>query len=642
MNLKYELNNKYRVLLTEVLPYELPLVLDNTAFFHIMNDNSAALAFYDAYINGRKEEWTIPYDYKVRFRGGEKSRGLSLMHPTIQLRWTDMYETYATYMLYLCSKSPFPIRYISEPANCLIDEKKMMEDDIYFDGINKIELFDACYSKQYQSFFRYEKYNVIYKFYEGADFLRLEQKYPCLLRTDISKCFYHIYTHSIAWAIKSKEYAKEHTTSVAFENKLDSIMQHANYNETNGIIVGPEVSRIFAEIILQRVDLNLINALKKHKMHVGIHYEVRRYVDDYFIFAQSMEMTEIIKRELANCLIPYKLDINASKTETLSRPFTSARSDAKQELSRLVDELDPYIRLEEGKDKTKELNSHDKLFKHIIGSFRKITHHHGLTYSDLSNYMLTLLRKKVVALEKQKDKISNTEILFALCSISFYIYSLDMYATVSHKICDIIYLLNKCAMNMHSSPMARMELITMIDREVQRCLQYGEQMRKEDEINIETMNLLLALDRISIYPISIDKIAYVVGKTSAGDVTAKDFKGLNYFQICVMLYLMNNRADMANWKTWLLDAIPPMFAVEKWYRRADLTCLFLDLAVCPYIKNGVRIDVLGKALGRNKSKIGYDLKQLRDSGCERWFFDWNRNRDFGQVLEKKRYHFAYG
>ena len=105
---------------------------------------------------------------------------------------------------------------------------------------------------------------------------------------------------------------------------------------------------------------------------------------------------------------------------------------------------------------------------------------------------------------------------------------------------------------------------------------------------------------------------------------------------------MNDRVDMVKWKTWLLDAVPEIFAVEKWYRRADLTCLFLDLAVCPYIKNGVRIDVLGKALGRNKSKIGYDLKQLRDSGCERWFFDWNRNRDFGQVLEKKRYHLAYG
>ena len=33
MSKKYELNSKYRVLLTELLPYELPLVFDNCAFF---------------------------------------------------------------------------------------------------------------------------------------------------------------------------------------------------------------------------------------------------------------------------------------------------------------------------------------------------------------------------------------------------------------------------------------------------------------------------------------------------------------------------------------------------------------------------------------------------------------------------------
>ncbi len=640
--MKYWLNNKYRVLLTEVLPYELPLILDNNAFFHIVNDNSDAMAFYDAYINSKNEGWTIPYDYKVRFRGGEKSRGLSMMHPTVQLRWADMYETYSTYMLYLCSKSPFSIRYIAEPSNCLIDEEKMMEDDIYYEGINKIELFDACYSKQYQSFFRYEKYNVIYKFYEGADFLRLEQKFPYLLCTDISKCFYHIYTHSVAWAIKSKEFAKEHTSKIAFENKLDTLMQHGNYNETNGIIVGPEVSRIFAEIILQRVDLDLIEVLKKQDLHIGTDYEIRRYVDDYFIFAQTKENIDIIQQQLTNCLIPYKLDLNKSKTETFVRPFATARSDAKQELRELVDELDSYIRIEEGEDKTKVLHSSENLFRHIIGSFRKITHHHGLSYSDLSSYMLSLLRKKIVALVEQGEMVSNTEILFALCSISFYVYSLDMYATVSHKICDIIYLLNKCAMKMKSIPMARMELITVIDREVQRCLQYGIRMRKEDEINIETMNLILALDRISVHPISMDKIAFVIGKTSADSVTAEDFKRLNYFQICVLLYLMNNRADMVEWKAWLLDAIPSMYVVDKWERRTDLSCLFLDLAVCPYITKSEKIEVLAKALGRKENTIGSDLKALRDSSCDRWFVDWNRSRDFGQILEKKRYHFAYG
>lgn len=40
----------------------------------------------------------------------------------------------------------------------------------------------------------------------------------------------------------------------SFGSKFDSLMQRMNYNETNGILIGPEVSRIFSEIILQAVD----------------------------------------------------------------------------------------------------------------------------------------------------------------------------------------------------------------------------------------------------------------------------------------------------------------------------------------------------------------------------------------------------
>ena len=254
--------------------------------------------------------------------------------------------------------------------------------------------------------------------------------------------------------------------------------------------------------------------------------------------------------------------------------------------------------------------------------------------------MLTLLRKKVIAIEKQKENLSNTEILFALCNISFYIYSLDIYASVSHKICDIMYLLHKATQNIQVSQIARVELITTIEREVQRCLHYNIMMQKEDEVNLEIMNLLLALDSIVITPLSVDKIAYILGKESASSVNENDFKNLNYFQISVLLYLMNTRTDMAKWKTWLLAAIPNLFAKSDWKRHADSTCLFFDLMVCPFITKVEKINIMMVAMNYNSNTAGNKLKKIAE--CKRWFVDWNRNRDFGQLLEKKRYHFAYG
>ena len=88
-----DLNNKYRVLLTEVLPYELPLVLNNEAFYENMQDEGLRnlfLSVFSGYV--KAGDWTIPFDYNIRRMGGEKSRRLSLMHPITQL---DCVEHYA-------------------------------------------------------------------------------------------------------------------------------------------------------------------------------------------------------------------------------------------------------------------------------------------------------------------------------------------------------------------------------------------------------------------------------------------------------------------------------------------------------------------------------------------------------------------
>ena len=49
MRTERNLNNKYRVLLTEVLPYELPLVLNNEAFYENMQNESLRKTFFDVF-----------------------------------------------------------------------------------------------------------------------------------------------------------------------------------------------------------------------------------------------------------------------------------------------------------------------------------------------------------------------------------------------------------------------------------------------------------------------------------------------------------------------------------------------------------------------------------------------------------------
>ena len=66
-------------------------------------------------------------------------------------------------------------------------------------------------------------------------------------------------------------------------------MQQMNYNETNGIIIYPEFSRIFAELILQRIDKNVEKELYNKGYRYKEDYDIYRYVDDFSSFIMTIE-----------------------------------------------------------------------------------------------------------------------------------------------------------------------------------------------------------------------------------------------------------------------------------------------------------------------------------------------------------------
>jgi Reverse transcriptase (RNA-dependent DNA polymerase) len=144
--------------------------------------------------------------------------------------------------------------------------------------------------------------------------------------TDISKCFSSIYSHTMAWAIKDVQHGKKNISAVSFANEFDSLMQFSNYNETNGIPVGAEISRLFAEIILQSVDIDLLRRAERSQLAQGRDFEVRRYIDDYAIFANSLEALDTLQRGLSDSLQLLNLHLNDSKTLTIHRPLQTRKS----------------------------------------------------------------------------------------------------------------------------------------------------------------------------------------------------------------------------------------------------------------------------------------------------------------------------
>ncbi|WP_157148896.1 RNA-directed DNA polymerase [Brachyspira pilosicoli] len=160
--------------------------------------------------------------------------------------------------------------------------------------------------------------NMIY------NFLTVEEKltndaynYKYILRTDISKFYHSIYTHSIAWALEGRENAflnrnKRDNLGV----QLDSLFQRANHFQTNGIPIGSAVSDVVAEIVLSKIDRNVSLESRIKDMD----FVATRYKDDYRFLCNTEEEAKYIRDILENELQKYNLWMNKSKTNIFKLP----------------------------------------------------------------------------------------------------------------------------------------------------------------------------------------------------------------------------------------------------------------------------------------------------------------------------------
>ncbi|GET45925.1 hypothetical protein RCZ01_12270 [Capnocytophaga felis] len=191
---------------------------------------------------------------------------------------------------------------------------------------DKMEMYFNEY-ENLKTFFSYKQYTNIYKFYEDYRYQRAEKKFSHLLKMDVQNCFDSIYTHSIAWAISGGVDIYKDT----FEGKCDGsvgalwdkMMQEMNYNETNGIVIGPECSRIFAEVIMQHVDQMVEQQLYEKGYRNKVDYECYRYVDDYFFFYNSEAVKVDAEQLFQMYLKEFKLSLSQEKSKTLERPFVT-------------------------------------------------------------------------------------------------------------------------------------------------------------------------------------------------------------------------------------------------------------------------------------------------------------------------------
>lgn len=135
-----------------------------------------------------------------------------------------------------------------------------------------------------------------------------------VVSADISTCFPSFYSHSIPWALESKEWGKKNRNTAKrkdkkteqWKNELDKISRSMKDGETNGLLIGPHTSNIISEIILTKIDCEL----QKDNFE-----KVIRNIDDYQFFAKDENEAKEFLKKLTAKLKEYELLLNPKKTQ---------------------------------------------------------------------------------------------------------------------------------------------------------------------------------------------------------------------------------------------------------------------------------------------------------------------------------------
>lgn len=725
---------KERVVLSDVLPYEVPPYFSNRYFYNYLitkkvclvgdelrfkNDNSKIteqiirLLFgfdktktkkttedYDYYEITDKNLITIPFSFRIAHKDDDY-RELAVIHPINQLQLVQFYDKYKSNIKDATNKSQFSLRKPRSVASLEYFKDKTLTNKQSRN--EEIEIIESS-NKEYTSlktYFSYQSCSNIFEFYESYEYQRAEKRFEKLLKFDISRCFDSIYTHSITWALLNKRAVKEYLTpkfKTTFGHKFDEMMQRMNYNETNGIIIGPEFSRIFAEIILQRVDREVEKALFKlrlenygdSKFEYKKGYDVYRYVDDYFVFYSD----DVVKREILKLykieLQKYNLYFNESKTELFSKPIITNITIAKEEIRKLV-EHSIIFKLDKGDLRT-QLGIKYYSAKDIITNYKLILANTKTSYKDLQNYFLVIIfnkvkkmvsqigkeQKKLLKMYKEIDTIDAEELekqekivkvnynnIFdnfqEIIELSFFVYTVLPRVSYSIKLCHILHRIIDFVKNQEKSKQKLLGNELFNDEKLKHIafdfdkkhsvfkkiydgvLMVFSKNKTLKYTQIETLYLLPIVNELGKhYSFSEETII------EHFRINEKEGSELNYFTIISLLNHIENRKEYRKIRREL-NKITRQKISNYESSKAEDVHLLVDLLVCPYVADkeedleDFRLKILNQigffedGVEKTKKKEILKLinKQLVNVYC-----DW-KNKNYGVELNTKRGHSVY-
>lgn len=650
-------NSKYRVVISDILPYERPVFFSNRFFsrllkyYGIKTEKGQLVATKHTETEGLNEFLLLLggnigakrpcFQYSITKDSHKEGRCLSVIHPYHQVEMVEFYDKYKNLLVDFCQRSNYSIRYPYKVAD--YQKKQKGYHKIFSDNEQPIDSAESL-----KHFFAYKYYRNINFFYGDYRFLRAEKKFIYMTKIDLKNCFENISPTQLSNAMFGCDFLCS-KGSVAYDF---CSMQQSFMNVNNGIVIGPEFSRIYAEIILQKIDIDTERSLDNLKIIHKKDYIFFRYVDDGYLFYNELSTRVKITSIYSEILKKYNLQINEKKTiHFANRPFLENISTAKTMLLHLVDERFQN-RLETFRGFVKAQNDFYDTptqidYKTFVNETRSIVKSCGINYKDITSFLFGIIQKRLIKLlddfnnlygqytrayvEKRispqglkiKESYESEFITFSkeIIEVFFYLLSCDMRMSTSIKVVSLINKLQlfvrgsydiKDFMKSQKFPMFS---ISLLDEKV------------SDEISTlflniipTSYNLMELLNVLELEKIMMPK-TQISSKILNGffDCICENNKCLNFFTVFEIFHFVKDNSGYDELKNmlykWIDSKISSLSDISTSSTEAVLT--LLETMCCPWIDESEKLTFL-RLLPPDQQKKIIDFTQKQKSLFIKW------------------------
>jgi hypothetical protein len=376
----------------------------------------------------------------------------------------------------------------------------------------------------------------------------------------------------------------------------------------------------------------------------GRDFEVRRYIDDYAIFANSLEALDTLQRGLSDSLQLLNLHLNDSKTLTIHRPLQTRKSQiiagATFGLNRFRDQVSILDRDSQSTIPC-AIRNPQALTRTLVNDMKVACTNADAGYEDISPYIIGSISTTIENLigsfnSAKRSKHFSKKVYIgafdALLSSLYYFFTVHATVSSSYQVARAtIVSIRFFRDHLSEFSEAMNEIVRQL---IQSLIQNPalQNLAMSAYVPIEILNVIVASSELPLnYRMNIFDIVRRI----------LDDENIDYFSIISLLFYYGDTdpAMRDEIEERLTDSFLPTALPAKKSHDAHF---MLDLIACPYLTRDFRKTVLTQLYRGLGISVGQHFSFVAVAEIEKnpWFVNW-KQIDLLNHLRKKELRPVY-